>query len=199
MTALRLIDGDGQKDRVSHAAVRLDLRSRRPGVAHEELELHLGSYATIAFAGAAHDRLPTPLWSLITIESERALHAVASSEPARCELAAHLDWAARAPMREVSRKTRLHTWASSLRRPLDPAHHATLVPGVTLNLIVPYHTLLAWELAADVAGLTLLDWARSLLTSAGRGRARWEAAAAEAGCTLSEWVALFALTSPSGR
>jgi hypothetical protein len=90
----------------------------------------------------------------------------------------------------------LRAWASALRRPIDPPLHATPTPGATLSLIVPYHTLLAWELAADVAGLPLLDWARSLITSAGRGRALWEAAAAEAGCTLGEWVALFALTNP---
>ncbi len=196
MTALRLIDGGGQEVHGRCVPLRLGSRSRRPGVAHEELELRLGSCACAAFANAAHDRLPLPLWALIAIESERALHAAAPSELARSELAARLDWVARMPPSDAPRETRLRAWAVALRCPPDPPRDATPTPGVVLELIVPYHTLLAWELAADRTGAPLLEWARFRLASASRGRALWEAAAAEAGCTLGEWIALSALTSP---
>jgi hypothetical protein len=183
MTALRLIDGEGRGAPGVSARMRLDVRSRRPGVAHEELE------------NAAHDRLPLPLWVLIAIESERALHAAASSELGRSELAARLDWVARMPPSDVSRETRLRAWAVVLRCPTDPPRDVAPAPGVAIDLLVPYHTLFAWKLAADRAEVPLLEWARSRLASASRGRALWEAAAAETGCTLGEWVALSALAS----
>jgi hypothetical protein len=195
MTALRLIDGGGQESRGRCFPPRLDSRSRRPGVAHEELELPLGSCASAAAANAVHDRLPLPLWVLIAIESERALQAAASSELARTRLAARLDWIARMPTTDASRETRLRAWAVVLRCPPDPPRDVAPAPSVAIGLLVPYHTLFAWEFAADRAGVPLFEWARSRLASAGQGRALWEAAAAETGSTLGEWIALSALTS----
>lgn len=174
----------------------MDSRSRRPGVAHEELELPLGSCASAVAANAARERLPLPLWALIAIESERALQAVASSERARSEVANRLDWVARMPPSHASRETCLRAWACALRCPPDPPYDVAPTACVAIDLLVPYHTLFAWELAADHAGAPLLEWARSRLASASRGRALWEAAAAEAGCTLGEWIALSALASP---
>ena len=195
MTALRLIDGEGQGAHGGRAAMQLDVRSRRPGVAHEEIELHcIGAAAAAACAGAAYDRLPVPLWSLIAIESERALQAAAPDDPARSKLAARLDWVARMPPPDVPRETRLHAWAVALRCPPDSLCYGSPTPEVTLELIVPYHTLLAWELAANRVGLPLTEWACISIAGAGLGRRLWEAAAAEAGCTLGEWIALSALT-----
>jgi hypothetical protein len=193
---LRLIAGEGRDTLGACAAVSLDMRSRRPAIAHEELELPLGSSAATAVAGAAHDRLPTPLWAVIAIESERVLEAVTPFGSVRTELAARLDTAARLSVPVGRCETRLHAWAAALRSPPHQPRQANPLASMTLDLVVPYHTLLAWNLAAERSELELTDWAQSLLTVARNGRALWEATAAEAGCTLAEWMTLSALTGP---
>src|SRR5271166_6896972 len=95
MTALRVIDGEGRGTGDACAPMQLGHRSRRPGLAHDEFWLDLGSGATSVLVAAAHDRLPPPLWAALTIESERALRAVASDLSRRRSLAAGLDRSAR--------------------------------------------------------------------------------------------------------
>lgn len=198
MTALRLIAGESRPVRGAQGPMRLDMRSRRPGLAHEELDLVLDSSAAGRLAGeATSDGLPSPLWAVIAIESERALCAAAPTDWARRELCRRLDSAARLSVLEPRRDTRLDAYAAALRHSPAPAHYA----GVTtrLTLLVPYHTLLAWEVAADHDGIPLLDWAHSQLVAVGPGRPLWEAAAAESGQTLGEWVALCALDAAQAR
>jgi hypothetical protein len=193
MTALRMIDGEGRGTGDACAPIQLGHRSRRPGLAHDELWLDLGSGAASVLVLATHDRLPPPLWAALTIESERALRTVAPEPSRRRPLAARLDRIARTRSASSGRgETRLHAWAAALRHPPAAGPRTAPAQAVALDLLVPYHTLQAWQLAAERAGLPLHEWARSLLATSGAGRAMWEAAAAEAACTLGEWVALSA-------
>jgi len=188
MRALRLIQGENRR-RESTGALRLDERSRRPGLAHEELTLELDrELAARVTAQAASDGVPAPLWAVIAIESERARLATVTGHPQE-ELSRRLDWIARRH-REPPRETRLAAYAAALRRASDPTDLGALRPP--LALLVPYHSLVAWEIAAEDAGAPLEEWARNQLGVAGRGRSLWEAAAAEAGQMLAEWVAVHA-------
>lgn len=193
MIALRLIDGEGRGTRDACAPMQLGQRSRRPGLAHDEFFLYLGSGAASVLVAAAQDHLPAPLWAALTIESERALQAVAADLSRRRSLAARLDRiASTTHAGPAGGETRLHAWAAALRHPPAAGPRTSPPQAAALDLLVPYHTLQAWHLAAERAGLPMLEWARSLLATTGAGRAMWEAAAAEAACTLGEWVALSA-------
>jgi hypothetical protein len=172
--------------------MRLDLRCRRPGLAHEELDLALDSSTATRIAGdASREGVPSPLWAAIAIESERALCAAARTDRARRELRLYLDSAARQSGLGAQGDRRLEAYATALRQATARTRDASAT--TCLTLLVPYHTLLAWEIAADHEDTPLLDWARSRLLAVGPGRPLWEAAAAERGQTLGEWVALCAL------
>jgi hypothetical protein len=168
--------------------MRLDARSRRPGLAHEEFNLCLDlPHAERACHMAAAEGLPLPLWVVIAIESQRALRAARPDESPGA-VASRLDWAARRPPRQVRRATRLAAYAAVLRCPprtVQPMRVASELP-----LLVPYHTFLAWEIAAEDDEVALNDWALAQLAAAGTRRPLWEAASAEAGQMLAEWVAL---------
>ncbi len=70
MPALRLIPGDGQRPSEPVCPMRLDARSRRPGLAHEEFNLCLDlPHAERACRRAATEGLPLPLWVVIAIEA----------------------------------------------------------------------------------------------------------------------------------
>lgn len=185
MSALYLIGGDDCHMQAPAPSIRLDSRTRRPGLAHEQLELSLHRPAAQRLASLrATDRLPAPLLAVIAIESERALGAAASEKPA--VLARRLDWAARRAAPACVRRSQLAAYAAALR---DPEVCEAGREAAELELLVPYHTLLAWEIAAAEAQLPLRDWARAQLVAAGSGRRLWEAAAADRGETLGEWVA----------
>jgi hypothetical protein len=168
----------------------LDARSRRPGLAHEELELSLGALASVVHAAARAEQLPNELWSVIAIESEHALLTVSKEQQERVALAASLDALARCAPHNRRGETRLHEWAAALRHPLAASPRPAATRTTVLELIVPYHSLTAWRLAAEQDSLAVRQWARDLLARAGPHRALWEAAAAESGHTLGHWVAL---------
>lgn len=187
MTALRLIPGEGRRLDEGKDPMRLHARSRRPGLAHEELDLTLDC-STAERVVRETDGLPPPLWAVIAIESERALHAAARPDESHGTLARRLDWAARRTTPNPSRRTQLTAYAAALRQPPATAQPAAVTRP--LALLVPYHTLFAWDIAADQDGVSLADWARGRLAAVVMGRRLWEAAAAEAGQMLAEWVAL---------
>jgi len=187
MTELRLIAGDRPDPPVSVVPLQLEARARRPGVAHEEIQLVLDLPATRAIHRVATiEPLPIGLLAVIGIESERALQ-VAARDADAAALSRRLDWTARRGLPLCRRSTRLAAYAAALRAPQSIEAE---VLGPTLDLLVPFHTLLAWEIAATAAGLPLNDWACARLEVAGAGRRLWEAAAAERGQMLAEWVAL---------
>ncbi len=190
MPVLRLIPGDGQRPSEPVRPMRLDARSRRPGLAHEEFNLCLDlPHAERACRRAAAEGLPPPLWAVIAIESQRALRAACPDESSDA-IASRLDWVARRPPRQVRRATRLAAYAAVLRCPprtVQPVQVASELP-----LLVPYHTSLAWEIAAEDDEIALNDWALVQLAAAGTRRPLWEAASAEAGQMLAEWIALHA-------
>lgn len=171
--------------------MRLGERSRRPGLAHEDLALHVDrSTARRVARLAASDRIPVALWAVIAIESERALRAVAPSAEARAQLILRLDVASVNSTEMLDSDTRLDSYASALRGPPVPE---SLEWATRLELLVPYHSLRAWQIAAIRSKLPLHDWARGQLLAARPGRATWEAAAAARGQTLGEWIVLGAL------
>jgi hypothetical protein len=197
MTALRLIPGEASGAEGPETSFHLDQRSRRPGLAHEEILLELDfQLRNHLSALAAADGLPPALYAVIAIEAQRALHAVASEKESVAVLERELDWAARRPPPERSRATRLAAYAAALRR-ASPAPHLSVAPH-PLALLVPYHTLITWELSSGADGLALSDWASKQLAGAAAGRSLWEAAAAEHGQTLAEWIGLRA-ARPSRR
>jgi hypothetical protein len=185
MHELRLIADDLSAAPSSVSPLRLDAGARRPGMAHERIELPLDAPASATISRLmAAERLPTGLLAVIAIESERSLRRAAGNHDAAA-LARRLDWAARRAVRPV-RGSQLGAYAAALRR----AEATPTAPrGRRLELLVPYHTLLAWEMAADVIGMGLETWACAHLATARAGRKLWEAAAAERGQMLAEWVA----------
>lgn len=191
MTALRLIPGEGHRLEDDTTPMRLDARSRRPGLAHEELGLSLDR-STAERVVRQTDGLPPPLWAVIAIESERALGAATRPGESDAVLARRLDWTARRTTPNPRRRTQLAAYAAALRRPPATAQPAPVT--TPLALLVPYHTLLAWEIAGDQDSVSLADWARARLATVEMGRCLWEAAAADAGQMLAEWVALRAAT-----
>ena len=193
--ALRLINGEGCGDGSAVGAMRLDARTRRPGVAHEEFELFLDRPAAEhVLRAAARDGLPEELFAVIAIESERALSGATPGGQSPVAVARRLDWEARRAQSEFRPTTQLAAYAALLReaRSRKPTGTAS-----ALELLVPYHTLHAWKIAAGGAGVSLGDWARAQLVSVGTGRRLWEAAAAEAGEMLAGWVALRAIVPTS--
>jgi hypothetical protein len=193
MLELRLIAGGRAPGSSPAPPLRLDASARRPGVAHERLELHLDAPASTTISRLlVADRLPIALLAVIAIESERALHAAARGRDAGA-LARGLDWAARrAP--PPRRCTQLDAYAAALRRAELPTREPS--PG-RVELLVPYHTLVAWEIAAEAASMRLTEWACARLAETGAGRRLWEAAAAERGEMLAEWIALQAADDPA--
>jgi hypothetical protein len=188
MTALRLIVGEGRPAEAGVAAISLGERSRRPGLAHEELGLELDRPTAVHVGRhAARERLPVALWAVIAIESERALFAVAPGDGARMKLIEHLDAVAGDTAEATLPNTRLDAYAYALRGSYVAAPSA---PLTRLSLLVPYHSLRAWQIAADCDEIALDEWARRGLLAARPGRASWEAAAALCGQTLGEWIAL---------
>lgn len=187
MTALRLIPGEGRRLADDTGPMRLHARSRRPGLAHEELDLSLDR-STAERVVRRTAGLPPPLWAVIAIESERALGAATRADESDAVLARRLDWAARRTTPNPRRRTQLAAYAAALRQP--PATSQPAPARTPLGLLVPYHTLLVWDIAADQDGVSLANWARARLAAVEMGRPLWEAAAAEAGQMLAEWVAL---------
>lgn len=186
---MRLIPGENlDPDDGYGGLMRLDGRSRRPGLAHEEIALWLGhASAERVGSAAAVESIPAALWATITIEAERALRNAAREAQSRATLAGRLNAAARQPFLLPTRRTRLAAYAAALRaRHRPPPAAAAPVP---LTLLVPYHTWLAWELAACEDGLVVRDWVQAMLEEAPAGRRLWEAAAAERAQTLAEWIA----------
>ena len=154
----------------------LDHRSRRPGMAHETVELELPATATVIVSElAALDGLPVGLWAAIAVESERARVAVGGD-------ADRLDAAARWTAPAAPFPTRLTAYAAALR-----AAHARDPVRAPIAMPVAYHTLLAWSRAAEGS---MLAWICAQLEVIPRRRHLWEAAAAERGQTLAEWVAI---------
>ncbi len=117
MTELRLIADDRSHTTASVVPLRLDVRARRPGVAHEEIQLVLDPPATRAIIRVATiELLPIGLLAVIGIESERALQAAARDANAAA-LSRRLDWAARQGLPLRRRSTQLAAYAAALRTP----------------------------------------------------------------------------------
>jgi len=193
MPILRLIEGGPARfiDAYDPAPFELDLDQLRPGLAHEPLMLVLDdAIARLAESRAAADGLATPLWSVLAVESERALRDAAAAigwQPG--ELADQLDGTAAAGGTPgvVQRRRRLGRYAMALRQ----SERRQCAPASSrLLLAVPYHSLLAWELAAMAEGESTEAWAINRLEALPTGRGWWEAAAATDGQTLAEWIGL---------
>jgi hypothetical protein len=190
---LRVLEGGGDQTVEPYAPAQFDLQvhSLRPGMAHERLELALDAdHAGAVEAAASAEGIPSELWAAIAIESERALRsAAAATGTTSHHLQGALNDAAVHPptVTTAQRGRRLAGYARALRTGAR-ATPSGAAPG--LVVVVPYHTLLAWELGAAHAGAAVEWWACALLGVMPQGRTQWEAAAAEAGQTLSEWVAL---------
>src|SRR4051794_14710583 len=97
MRALRLVPCDGRDEPdpvVRHEA--LTARSRRPGLAHEELVIapapEVQSWLVPA---AAADGIPAELWAMLVIESERVLLHLDDDPEGRLSVASALDEHAR--------------------------------------------------------------------------------------------------------
>jgi hypothetical protein len=190
---LQVLEGGGDQVVEPYTSVQFDLRvhALRPGVAHERLEVALDRDTVSAVeAAASADGVPSELWAVIAVESERALRtAAAATGVARNRLEAALNDAAAHPLTVTAagHGRRLAGYARALRRG-DANTPTGAARGLTI--IVAYHTLFAWELEAAHTGASVESWAAALLAVMPQGRLQWEAAAAEAGQTLGEWVAL---------
>jgi hypothetical protein len=186
MTVLRLIAGEAVPFDDDGAPMLLGPRSRRPGLAHEDVALDLDQALAERCAGAAAlEGLPTPLWAVIAIESERALR-LTCADTDLAAAATRLHALARTGRHGSAEGTRLGAWAAALRL----AHRTSPEVDRPLRLLVPYHTLLSWRSAASDAELGLQEWAIRILADPPSGRGPWEAAAAEQASTLAEWIAL---------
>jgi hypothetical protein len=162
----------------------------RPGIAHDCLKLTLDpALAAGVERAAAAEGLPTPLWVLLVIESERALLALSRDTGIDAALLeASLNGAAMHPLGALpaQRSRRLVRYALALS---DRGPRAVESPRSRVTVAVPHHTFVAWELAAASEGQALPDWATAHLTRLPPQRPLWEAAAAQAGQTLAEWIA----------
>jgi hypothetical protein len=188
-----VLAGEAMTDIDAYRAAPFDLAIQplRPGMAHDSLALVLEpSLADAVERSAAADGLPTPLWAAITIESERALIALArATDTDPSSLAGGLDCAAsRSPSTLANQRgRRLVRYGLVVR---DPAPREPRLANSPLNVIVAHHTVIAWELAAAAEGWTVRDWATVALSRLPPGRGRWESAAVLAGQTLGEWIAV---------
>lgn len=163
----------------------------RPGVAHEPLCLAFDpALLKLIERTAALEGMPAEQWAAISIESERVLRiaAEATGQPT-IQLEQGLAATAVRPNASVisHQGRRLNGYARALRR-LAPRGQLDLAGE--LRLPVPYHSLLAWELEAIGARMSLGEWVADLLSGPPKGRVIWEAAAAETGELLGSWVAL---------
>jgi len=148
---------------------------------------------------AADCGVTTTLWSVVAVESARALEAIADAlEATTAALVDPLDEIAQAADGPVlaGRRSELALYSLGLRhatpRCAQPARTA-------LNLSVPTNMLLAWHSAASQRATNTADWASLRLQEAEHSRVSWEAASAAAGLGLAEWVSLQAARICSRR
>jgi hypothetical protein len=190
---LRVLAGGSAEAVDAYRAPAFDLTFHplRPGFAHEAVTLALDARRAEAVErGAAAEGLPTPLWTGLVIESERALQAVARDAGINATtLGNSLNGAAARTTAglAVQRSRRLGRYALALQRCGPRNAHP---PCQRLTIAVPQHTLTAWELAAGLERTTVEPWATAHLETLPEGRHHWESAAAQAGQTLGEWIAL---------
>jgi len=186
MTVLHLIAGEDLPFDDDGRPMLLGPRSRRPGLAHEEIALSLDyAVAETCAIAAAREGLPTALWAVIAIESERAFRLVCDDTDV-ATARPRLNALARTRRHSSAHGTRLGAYAAALRL----ANKKVPVVEHSLRLLVPYHSLLSWRIAARDSGRALQDWATGILTHPPSGRGLWEAAAAEQGSTVAEWIAV---------
>lgn len=183
---MRLIEGDGRDELAAAAPFRLHAEARRPGLAHEVLVVRFEAPALADLArAAAREGVPLALWAALGIESERALEAVVPPGR-RADAVSALDAAARGVRLPGVAATRLEAYAEALRGCVPGKPEP--VPDGRLRLYVPYHSIVAWTLAAQHGAEDLEPWLRTRLARLPVARHRWEAAAGAQGATLGEWV-----------
>lgn len=168
-------------------------RPARPGLALAPLLVSVDARTAARIEGAAAGSgVTTTLWSVVAVESARALEAIADAlEQTTAALVDPLDEIAHAGDGPVlaGRRSELALYALGLRR----AEPRAVRPARTaLNLSVPTNHLLAWQSVASQRSTNVADWASMKLLQAGRSRIAWEAASAAAGLGLAEWVSLHA-------
>lgn len=200
--ALRVLTGGASTvdDFEAVAGLPAGKRPARPGLALAPLlvRVDVRTAARIETA-AAGCGVTTALWSVVAVESARALEAIADACGQKTlALVDPLDEIAHADDGAVlaGRRSELALYAVGLRyaepRSAGPARTA-------LNLSVPTHTLLAWQSVASQRSTRAADWASMQLQQAERSRTAWEAASAAAGLGLAEWVSVQAARVCSRR
>ena len=175
-------------------------RPARPGLALAPLlvtvDPRTAARIEVAAAGCG---VTTTLWSVVAVESARALEAIADAlEQTTAALVDPLDEIADAADGAVlgGRRSELALYSLGLRhatpRRARPARTA-------VNLSVPTNLLLAWQSVASQRSTNAADWASMQLRQAERSRMSWEAASAAIGLGLAEWISLQAARICSRR
>ena len=177
---LKLLSDEPLPTAFEPTAFDLSRSSTRPGTAHQEIHLELGSASYCSFEG-----LDPAVCLGLLIEAGRVLDLFPDK---RLWLVRELDVLASQPCSPtLGGDTRLHEYGRQLRLAASRARQCQ-EPFSIPTLLVPYRSLTAWRRASITAGISLNEWARAHLDAALPGHLLWEAAAAECGETLAEWM-----------